>query len=77
MFADLPKSLQNQILNYLETDNFKAAKQLHDDWISKKIQRDNLTFSQKKGMKQLILVSLVASYMEHLFQVLHPMILSF
>ncbi len=39
MFADLPTPIQQKILSYLATDNFRAAKELHDDFILKNKQR--------------------------------------
>ena len=32
MFEQLPKAIQKQVLNCLETDNFVLAKQLYDAW---------------------------------------------
>lgn len=34
MFAVLPKSLQDQVIHYMQTDNFRAAKELHDDYFN-------------------------------------------
>ena len=34
MFAKLPKHIQEQILYYLQTNNFPAAKALRDAWYS-------------------------------------------
>jgi len=36
MFNNLPKFIQQQIIVYLEADNFKAAKELRDYWLSQK-----------------------------------------
>lgn len=33
MFANLPEPIQQQILSYLEVDNFPAAKELRDMWL--------------------------------------------
>lgn len=33
MFTDLPNKIQQQILQFLETDNFLAAKELRDLWL--------------------------------------------
>ncbi len=33
MFIDLPQPIQQQVLYYLEADNFTAAKQLHDQYM--------------------------------------------
>ena len=35
MFNDLPKPIQLTIYNLLAQDNFKAAKQLYDQWVKK------------------------------------------
>ncbi len=32
MFTDLPQTVQQQVLCFLEVDNFKAAKALHDQY---------------------------------------------
>lgn len=34
MVAELPKAIQQQIFYYLQTDNFKAAKQLRDQYLT-------------------------------------------
>lgn len=34
MLKDLPEFVQKQVLKYLESGNFRAAKSLHDAWIS-------------------------------------------
>jgi hypothetical protein len=41
MFADLPMPIQQQILSYLATDNFKAAKALHDHFLLTKVKKDD------------------------------------
>jgi len=33
MFTDLPQIIQQQILQFLETNNFLAAKELRDSWL--------------------------------------------
>lgn len=38
MLSNLPDSVQEQIRSYLETDNFRAAKELHDQYIRKNQQ---------------------------------------
>lgn len=35
MLADLPEPLRKQVYDYLEADNFRAAKEIHDDWLAK------------------------------------------
>lgn len=42
MLVDLPIPIQKQILSYLETDNFRAAKELHDSFLLYKINKQNL-----------------------------------
>ena len=37
MFNILPEDIQNQILYYLETDNFKAAKKIRDAFFEDKL----------------------------------------
>ncbi len=32
MFAGLPKPLQEEIICYMQADNFRAAKKLYDDY---------------------------------------------
>lgn len=39
MFEDLPHFVQKQVLYYLSTDNFTAAKALHDTWMRNKAAR--------------------------------------
>ncbi|MDF3055020.1 MAG: hypothetical protein K0Q74_927 [Gammaproteobacteria bacterium] len=34
MFQELPKYIQQQILSYLESDNFVAAKKLRDSYLA-------------------------------------------
>ncbi|HVV69893.1 MAG TPA: hypothetical protein VHE99_12835 [Gammaproteobacteria bacterium] len=41
MLADLPMPIQKQILSYLEADNFRAAKELHDSFLLYKINKQN------------------------------------
>lgn len=43
MFVELPKPVQMEVLLYLQTNNFQAAKRLIADWESKNKQqsRDN------------------------------------
>lgn len=36
MFAQLPESLQKEVLYYLQVD-FQKAKKIHDEWIEKQI----------------------------------------
>ncbi|MCH9644888.1 MAG: hypothetical protein K0U29_01590 [Gammaproteobacteria bacterium] len=33
MFSDLPAELQKKVEKYLLTDNFRAAKAIHDAWL--------------------------------------------
>jgi hypothetical protein len=33
MFAQLPERLKKEVLYYLETNNFKMAKEIHDGWM--------------------------------------------
>jgi hypothetical protein len=33
MLRDLPEFVQKQVLHYLKSDNFTAAKALHDAWL--------------------------------------------
>jgi|JI102314A1RNA_FD_contig_123_48706_length_476_multi_3_in_2_out_0_1 hypothetical protein len=40
MFNDLPEIVQKQILHYLTTDNFKAAKNLHDNWLKHQTEKN-------------------------------------
>jgi hypothetical protein len=35
MFAQLPEPIQEQVIRYLEANDFPAAKKLHDDWFRK------------------------------------------
>lgn len=41
MFATLPLSVQQQVLSYLEADNFIAAKQLYDQCLLQEIAMQN------------------------------------
>jgi hypothetical protein len=34
MYANLPDVIKQQVLRYLSADNFKAAKEIHDEWIA-------------------------------------------
>lgn len=34
MYEDLPQYLQERVRHYLLTDNFPAAKAIHDNWIA-------------------------------------------
>jgi hypothetical protein len=34
MLSNLPDDVQRQILTYLETQNFQAAKELRDQWLA-------------------------------------------
>ena len=34
MYSDLPEPLKQKVLNYLLADNFAAAKEVHDAWVS-------------------------------------------
>lgn len=36
MFAKLPKHIQNRIEQYLNVNNFAAAKAVYDDWVSRR-----------------------------------------
>lgn len=33
MFADLPKTLQDEVKHYLMMQDFRKAKKLHDAWL--------------------------------------------
>ena len=35
MFAELPEQLQRRITHLLEEDNFRAAKELRDQWLKR------------------------------------------
>jgi hypothetical protein len=34
MFGYLPEAVQQQVIYYLQNDNFTAAKQLYDTWLN-------------------------------------------
>jgi hypothetical protein len=34
MFGYLPEAVKQQVLFYLQNDNFRAAKELYDSWLS-------------------------------------------
>jgi hypothetical protein len=34
MFGYLPEAVKQQILCFLQKDNFRAAKEIYDDWIN-------------------------------------------
>jgi len=34
MYEDLPEPLKRKVRDYLMSDNFKSAKQLHDMWMN-------------------------------------------
>lgn len=34
MFGCLPDSIKQQVIYYLQNDNFPAAKQIYDSWLS-------------------------------------------
>jgi hypothetical protein len=34
MFGYLPEAIKQQVLYYLQNDNFPAAKKLYDSWLS-------------------------------------------
>lgn len=38
MFAQLPQTIQEQVIRCLEANDFPAAKKLHDDWFRKNSQ---------------------------------------
>ena len=44
MFSNLPEHIQHQILSYLETNNFQAAKELRDHW--KMLEAGNENFHE-------------------------------
>jgi hypothetical protein len=46
MFINLPEPIQQQILLYLETDNFPAAKALHDRF-AQNLYHDDLPLETK------------------------------
>ncbi len=75
MLADLPKSLQQQVLCYLETNNFKAAKKIHDDWLNQ-LQSEKINYSSSGDIDQnnLIYVSLIAFTIKSLSHVLQPLV---
>lgn len=75
MLADLPKSLQQQVLCYLETNNFRAAKKIHDDWLNQ-LQPNVVDYSPSGNIDQnsLIYVSLIAFTVKSLSHVLQPLI---
>ena len=33
MFTELPESLQKEVLFYLQSDDFRTAKAIHDAWL--------------------------------------------
>ncbi len=33
MFAQLPETIKQRVIKYLEANDFPAAKQLHDSWL--------------------------------------------
>lgn len=33
MFAQLPETIKRRVMEYLSSNNFVAAKQLHDEWV--------------------------------------------
>jgi hypothetical protein len=39
MFADLPKPLQEKVLEYLQENNFPAAKMLYDEYHRQRVQQ--------------------------------------
>lgn len=55
MFAELPESLQQQVLAYLEANNFRAAKKLHDDWFN----QPQKAASRQSHQPHLICLSLI------------------
>ena len=75
MLADLPKSLQQQVLCYLETNNFKAAKKIHDDWLNQ-VQPTGAEYGLSRNIDQvhLIYVSMIAFTVKSLSHVLHPLV---
>jgi hypothetical protein len=34
MFGYLPEAIKQQVIYYLKTDNFRAAKEIYDTWLS-------------------------------------------
>lgn len=34
MFGYLPEAVQQQVIYYLQNDNFRAAKEIYDTWLS-------------------------------------------
>jgi hypothetical protein len=41
MLMELPEPVQKQVIYYLETDNFPAAKRLHDLWLYRPSEIDS------------------------------------
>ncbi len=48
MFSNLPEPLKRQILSYLEADNFLAAKELRDHWLSLDQSNDGDEYSSEE-----------------------------
>jgi hypothetical protein len=43
MFEQLPETIQRKVIEYLNSNNFVAAKQLHDAWINQHTVMSNAT----------------------------------
>ena len=48
MLRDLPEFVQKQVLHYLKSDNFTAAKSLHDAWLRHELLSPKKTIHQIK-----------------------------
>lgn len=46
MFAELPESIKQQVIRYLQANNFPAAKQLYDDWKSSQSSQNDGAYQQ-------------------------------
>ena len=42
MFGYLPEAIKQQVIYYLQNDNFRAAKEIYDTWLSNNnVNKDN------------------------------------
>lgn len=50
MFDDLPKPLQEKVLEYLQENNFPAAKTLYDEYHRQRVQQLNSSLNTAKPL---------------------------